>query len=162
MDWTTGTLALIGIGLCAAFVNGALGYGFSSLTVPVALLFHSNRVLNPASPLGGSFPVGAPTGVAPVTPAMLGAFHLRGYARSQDVTPDAISLDPTNRASLQRYADGIFGGQGKRLVLRVGMQRLCAAEHCRQGLVSCAHDIVVGLLCGERRTRCLGMETQHH
>jgi len=48
MDWTTGTLALIGIGLCAAFVNGALGYGFSSLTVPVALLFHSNRVLNPA------------------------------------------------------------------------------------------------------------------
>src|SRR3954467_12419017 len=48
MDWTTGTLALIGIGLCAAVVNGALGYGFSSLTVPVALLFHSNRILNPA------------------------------------------------------------------------------------------------------------------
>jgi hypothetical protein len=29
-------------------VNGALGYGFSSLTVPVALLFHSSRLLNPA------------------------------------------------------------------------------------------------------------------
>jgi uncharacterized membrane protein YfcA len=28
-------------------VNGALGYGFSSLTVPVALLFYTNRVLNP-------------------------------------------------------------------------------------------------------------------
>src|SRR5262249_21681133 len=32
----------------AAIVNGALGYGFSSITVPVALLFMSNRVLNPA------------------------------------------------------------------------------------------------------------------
>jgi uncharacterized membrane protein YfcA len=32
----------------AAIVNGALGYGFSSLTVPLALLFLTNRVLNPA------------------------------------------------------------------------------------------------------------------
>src|SRR5215510_4625131 len=32
----------------AAIVNGALGYGFSSITVPLALLFTSNRVLNPA------------------------------------------------------------------------------------------------------------------
>jgi uncharacterized membrane protein YfcA len=32
----------------AAIVNGALGYGFSSITVPIALLFMSNRVLNPA------------------------------------------------------------------------------------------------------------------
>lgn len=42
------TLALIGITLGAAIVNGALGYGFSSITVPLALLFLSNRVLNPA------------------------------------------------------------------------------------------------------------------
>ncbi|MGH7412297.1 MAG: sulfite exporter TauE/SafE family protein [Candidatus Methylomirabilis sp.] len=41
-------ITLIGITLFAAIVNGALGYGFSSLTVPVALLFYSNRVLNPA------------------------------------------------------------------------------------------------------------------
>lgn len=40
--------ALVAITLFAAFANGALGYGFSSLTVPVALLFHSNRILNPA------------------------------------------------------------------------------------------------------------------
>ena len=32
----------------AAIVNGALGYGFSSITVPLALLFLTNRVLNPA------------------------------------------------------------------------------------------------------------------
>src|SRR5947199_9148638 len=40
--------ALIVITLLAATVNGALGYGFSSITVPLALLFLSNRVLNPA------------------------------------------------------------------------------------------------------------------
>jgi uncharacterized membrane protein YfcA len=43
-----GFLALALITLLAAFVNGALGYGFSSLTVPVGLLFFANRVLNPA------------------------------------------------------------------------------------------------------------------
>ena len=43
-----GVLALIGITFLAAFVNGALGYGFSSLTVPVGLVFFANRVLNPA------------------------------------------------------------------------------------------------------------------
>jgi uncharacterized membrane protein YfcA len=43
-----GFLALALITLLAAFVNGALGYGFSSLTVPVGLLFLSNRILNPA------------------------------------------------------------------------------------------------------------------
>jgi uncharacterized membrane protein YfcA len=39
---------LIVITLLAAIVNGALGYGFSSITVPLALLFLANRVLNPA------------------------------------------------------------------------------------------------------------------
>jgi uncharacterized membrane protein YfcA len=41
-------LALAVITLGAAIVNGALGYGFSSITVPLALLFLTNRVLNPA------------------------------------------------------------------------------------------------------------------
>jgi uncharacterized membrane protein YfcA len=44
----TAVIVLAGITLLAAFVNGALGYGFSSLTVPVALVFFTNRVLNPA------------------------------------------------------------------------------------------------------------------
>src|SRR5437016_529497 len=43
-----GSIVLVGITLFAAFVNGALGYGFSSLTVPVALIFYTNRILNPA------------------------------------------------------------------------------------------------------------------
>lgn len=42
------SIALIVLTLGAAIVNGALGYGFSSITVPVALLFLTNRVLNPA------------------------------------------------------------------------------------------------------------------
>src|SRR6187399_1085673 len=41
-------LWLFAITLVAATVNGALGYGFSSITVPLALLFLTNRVLNPA------------------------------------------------------------------------------------------------------------------
>src|SRR5687768_11539816 len=41
-------LALAAITFGAAIVNGALGYGFSSITVPLALLFLTNRVLNPA------------------------------------------------------------------------------------------------------------------
>src|SRR5438045_5217514 len=44
----TSVIVLAGIALFAAFVNGALGYGFSSLTVPIALVFYTNRVLNPA------------------------------------------------------------------------------------------------------------------
>lgn len=41
-------IILILITFLAATVNGALGYGFSSITVPVALLFYTNRILNPA------------------------------------------------------------------------------------------------------------------
>ncbi|HWN83527.1 MAG TPA: sulfite exporter TauE/SafE family protein [Vicinamibacterales bacterium] len=41
-------IALMAITFGAAIVNGALGYGFSSITVPIALLFMTNRVLNPA------------------------------------------------------------------------------------------------------------------
>src|SRR5215469_16799415 len=44
----TALIVLAGIALFAAFVNGAIGYGFSSLTVPIALLFYTNRILNPA------------------------------------------------------------------------------------------------------------------
>lgn len=41
-------IVLVLITFIAATVNGALGYGFSSITVPVALLFYTNRILNPA------------------------------------------------------------------------------------------------------------------
>ncbi len=41
-------VALAFVALAAAVVNGALGYGFSSITVPLGLLFLTNRVLAPA------------------------------------------------------------------------------------------------------------------
>lgn len=41
-------LWLAAIAFGASVVNGALGYGFSSITVPIALLFLTNRTLNPA------------------------------------------------------------------------------------------------------------------
>jgi hypothetical protein len=41
-------LVLAVLGLGAAVVNGALGHGFSSMTVPAALLFTTGRTLNPA------------------------------------------------------------------------------------------------------------------
>jgi uncharacterized protein len=48
MDPDTVSL-LIGLtSLLAATVNGALGYGYSSITVPIALLMVSNRILNPS------------------------------------------------------------------------------------------------------------------
>src|SRR5882757_10597860 len=47
-SFDTAAIVLAGIALLAAFVNGAIGYGFSSLTVPLALVFYTNRILNPA------------------------------------------------------------------------------------------------------------------
>ncbi|HEY2871410.1 MAG TPA: sulfite exporter TauE/SafE family protein [Reyranella sp.] len=44
----TALVVVTGVALFAAFVNGAIGYGFSSLTVPLALVFYTNRMLNPA------------------------------------------------------------------------------------------------------------------
>jgi uncharacterized protein len=43
-----GLVILFLVALFAATVNGALGYGFSSLTVPIALLFIPQKVLSPA------------------------------------------------------------------------------------------------------------------
>ena len=44
-------LSSIGLGLLAlvaALINGAVGYGFSSIVTPIAILWYSNKVLNPA------------------------------------------------------------------------------------------------------------------
>jgi len=42
-----GDPVLLSIALTAAIVNGAIGYGFSTLVVPVALLLYPTSVLNP-------------------------------------------------------------------------------------------------------------------
>lgn len=49
MDWFSPTsIGLILLAFAAAVLNGAVGYGFSSLITPVAVFWFSNRVLNPA------------------------------------------------------------------------------------------------------------------
>ena len=48
MHLTSLDLILAAITLVAATVNGGLGYGFSSISVPLALLWVSNQVLSPA------------------------------------------------------------------------------------------------------------------
>lgn len=46
---TTNELAILAVtSLLAATVNGALGYGYSSISVPIALLVTVGRVINPA------------------------------------------------------------------------------------------------------------------
>ena len=61
----------------------------------------------------------------------------------------------------QRDGDRLLGGQGQRLVQRVGVQRLRAAQHRGQRLQRRAHDVVVGLLRGQAHARGLGVEAQH-
>ena len=46
MDWTSVWLAIVAFG--ASLINGAIGYGFSSIVTPIALLWYSNKILNPA------------------------------------------------------------------------------------------------------------------
>ncbi len=48
MHLSSNELIVAAVALIAAAVNGGLGYGFSSITVPVALLFYAGRALNPA------------------------------------------------------------------------------------------------------------------
>ncbi|HEY6910260.1 MAG TPA: sulfite exporter TauE/SafE family protein [Myxococcales bacterium] len=45
---TGGELTVAAVAFVAAAVSGGLGYGFSSITVPVALLVYAGRALNPA------------------------------------------------------------------------------------------------------------------
>ena len=46
MDWSSIWLAIVALG--ASLINGAIGYGFSSIVTPIALLWFSNRLLNPS------------------------------------------------------------------------------------------------------------------
>ena len=84
-------------------MNGALGYGFSSITVPLALLFMTNRVLNPALVLdrGGAErlravgePRGAGHGVAPGLPIVIGLAPgvVVGTMMVSQVSPDWLKF----------------------------------------------------------------------
>ena len=60
----------------------------------------------------------------------------------------------------ERQGSGELGGQRPGFVQGVGVQRLGSAQHRRQRLNGGAHDVVVGLLGGERAAGGLGVEAQ--
>src|SRR6185312_10565551 len=59
----------------------------------------------------------------------------------------------------KRNLHRLLRGQRQRLVHRVGVQRLRAAEHRGHRLIRDAHDVVHRLLRGERHTGCLRVES---
>ena len=86
-----------------------------------------------------------------------------------DVVRARQRINRVRRTALRR--DDLLGAQRQQgrfvcwqcqgLILRVGVQRLRAAEDGRQGLESHPHHVVDRLLRRERRARSLGMESQH-
>jgi hypothetical protein len=54
-----------------------------------------------------------------------------------------------------------FRRQRDRLVERIGVQRLGAAEHCRHCLERGADHVVVRVLLGQRHARCLAVSPKH-
>ena len=103
----------------AAIVNGALGYGFSSITVPLALLFLSNRVLNPALvPIARAVTDGHQV---PVGDCVLEVIAIQGH------TPGSIALlydDPSGHPHLFT-GDSLFpGGVGNTIGDATAFQQL--------------------------------------
>jgi hypothetical protein len=96
-SFTPAELPLFLTALVAAMVNGALGYGFSSITVPVALGFVATRVLHPALVLleKVGVPFGLGLGVLYSTTTLSGpplALLLNNQGLAQDEFRAAIAL----------------------------------------------------------------------
>lgn len=96
-------LLLVVTALIAAAVNGGLGYGFSSITVPVALLSRASRALNPALVLLELFinalalvanRRGLPAALSRVWPLVLGAVPgvVLGSLALVSASPDRLKL----------------------------------------------------------------------
>jgi len=93
-----------------------------------------------------------------------------GVGELFDVVGAGQRVDAVSRAGLMRDdllgaqgdLDRFFGGQREGFVHAVGVERLGAAEHGRQGLQGGADDVVLGLLGGEGRAAGLGVEAHHH
>src|SRR5215470_4947942 len=86
-------------------------------------------------------------------------FHEVGAAQRIDGISNAgFVSDDLLRAQSDR--SGKLGRQRPRLVERIGMQRLRAAQNGRQRLQRRAHHIVERLLCRQRAPGGLGVETQ--
>ena len=57
----------------------------------------------------------------------------------------------------KRHANRGLRWQAKSFIHAVGMQTLATSQHASERLISHAHNVVHGLLLGQRTTRCLNM-----
>ena len=62
----------------------------------------------------------------------------------------------------QSNLHGLLGRQGQRFIHRIRMQRLGSAKNPCEGLQRRPHDIILGLLPGQRAPGCLRMKAKHH
>ena len=85
--------------------------------------------------------------------------HVGATPWIHDLTNTSFFLQ--NQLRIPGDASGKIRGQGNGFVQRIGMQRLCAAKYRGHGFNRRAHDIVVGILLGQRPTRSLAMGAQH-
>ena len=135
-------IALIVITFGAAIVNGALGYGFSSITVPLALLFMTNRVLNPA--------------LVPIE-VVLNAYVLwvNREALPHGVAAGAADRHRPGAGRRARHHDGVAGQPGLAEVRH--LPRAAAAHPAAGGRLPPADQVrkAVGLRLRRRRRRAL-------
>src|SRR6202171_2211300 len=87
-------------------------------------------------------------------------FHRVGTSQRVRGVGDA-GLVTEHLLGAERDTHGGLGRQRQGFVHRVRVQRLAAAEDSGQGLHGHPHDVVLGLLGGERAARRLRVEAQH-
>ena len=85
--------------------------------------------------------------------------EVRATERVDDVADAVLVGEDLLRAECD--LDGLLARQRQRLVHRVGVQRLRAAEHGGERLDGRANDVVLRLLGRERRAAGLGVEAEH-
>ena len=86
--------------------------------------------------------------------------HVIGTTQRIDHMGD-LRLVLEDELRVARDAGGELRRQRDGFVQRIGVQRLRAAQHRRQRLDRGAHDVVVGILFGQRHAGCLAMRAQH-
>src|SRR5215813_7019826 len=95
------------------------------------------------------------------------SLHLIGQGLNRVRSPHGIDgvddarLVRNDLLSSQRQSRCIGGWNRESFIFRIGMQRLCAAQYRSQCLNRDTNDVVVWLLCGQRRTCSLRMESKH-
>mmetsp|Transcript_24465 Transcript_24465/g.37942 ORF Transcript_24465/g.37942 Transcript_24465/m.37942 type:complete len:416 (-) Transcript_24465:782-2029(-) len=89
-----------------------------------------------------------------------GLHHVAATPGVNDVGDSSLLLD--NELSVSGNASRELSGQSNSLVEGVGVQGLGSTEDGGHGLDSSSHDVVVGILLGQRPSGSLAMSSQSH